>query len=515
MDKLTKLFLITIFLVAYTGCTTINFDYPRKESSVIRDTGDTLLAQKLAGISNLHPAGNSGFHPLENGIDALTARLILAERAERSIDLQYYLIKDDIVGKVFLRALLGAADRGVRVRILLDDFFIQGQDAALVAIDSHQNIQVRIFNPFNRGTAGRLISSVTSFNRINRRMHNKSFTVDNQVTVIGGRNIADEYFGAREDVNFADLDVVGVGPIVQEVSNMFDIYWKHETALPALAFMKELDDPKAELKRIRSDLEKSYQYIVTSEYADAVTNKILEFIDTDPTIFSWAPFEFVYDSPDKGIKSRSRDAPSITVPINECLSSAKSEIQIISPYFVPRSTGVSTLGEIQSQGVQVTILTNSMAANNHLAVHSGYAPFRKPLLKHGVKIYEVRPEANMSGAEILAASGAKATLHTKSFIVDRKELFIGSFNFDPRSANINTEMGVIVKNPDLANYFARRIEAALPFQTYEVFLNKDKKLRWRGIDNGRTVIYDQEPNTKFSKRFMTSVLGLLPIKGQL
>jgi cardiolipin synthase C len=513
--KVTHVALVILCVAAYQGCTTINHDYPRKESTVFQDTGDTQFGKSLSGIEEAKPADYSGFYPLENGVDALASRLILADRAERSIDLQYYLIKDDMVGKEFMRALLRAADRGVRIRLLLDDIFTHGLDKEIVAFDSHPNIQIRIFNPFNRGVAGRIVSSTTSFNRVNRRMHNKSFTVDNQITVIGGRNIADEYFAARKDVNFQDLDVVGVGPVVQDVSNMFDSYWKHETAIPVLGFMKEPKDVDAELGRVRTVLEDSYRQIVTSQYVEAIKNQVLAFIDTDKTLFFWAPYELVFDSPDKGIKSRSKNAASIIGSLTNALSSAEKEIYLISPYVVLQRTDVQALAEAQSRNVQVKVLTNSMAANNHLTVHSGYAPSRKPLLQHGVKIYEVRPDAEVAGSEIFAASGAKATLHTKAFIIDRKELFIGSFNFDPRSAFINTEMGVIIRHPEMAEYFAGKVDAALPNQTYEVFLNNEEKLRWRGWENGKQVIYQKEPQTSWSQRFKKSILGLLPIKAQL
>ena len=212
-----SLILAVMFLC---GCATVDFDYPKPASDALTDTDDTYLGQRLAGLADQHP-GESGFFPLGNGIDALAARLLLARRAERSIDAQYYLIKNDITGNAFIHALLQAADRGVRVRLLVDDMFTGGYDAGMAGLDTHPNFEIRIFNPFARRSA-RFMDGLTSFSRINRRMHNKSFTVDNQITIIGGRNIADEYFGAREDAKFGDLDVVGIGPVVQDVSDMFD-----------------------------------------------------------------------------------------------------------------------------------------------------------------------------------------------------------------------------------------------------------------------------------------------------
>jgi putative cardiolipin synthase len=496
------------------GCASVDFDYPKPQSVALQDTGGTYLGRQLEGVAAAHPEGQSGFFPLSDGIDALAVRLLMAEEAERSIDAQYYLLKDDIVGNAFIDALLRAADRGVRVRLLLDDIFTGGYDAGMAGLDSHPNFEIRIFNPFANRSA-RLLDGITSFSRVNRRMHNKSFTVDNQMTLIGGRNIADEYFGAREDAKFGDLDVLAIGPVVNGVSAMFDSYWNHERAAPVAAFAKMPDDPAAELARLRASLEEKRRQITDSIYAAAVKNQVLRYVETDIDVFTWAPYVLAVDSPDKSFKSRAAEAESITTPLRESLLSAENEMIVISPYFVPRKAGIEAFSEVRGRGIDVTIITNSLAANNQSSVHGGYAPSRKPLLKAGVRIFEVRADADVSGSELVAASGAKATLHTKAFIVDRKELFIGSFNFDPRSANINTELGVIIRSPELAEEFATAIDAKLANQTYEVFLNEKGKLRWRGIEGGVEVIFDKEPQTTWSQRFGAGFMRILPIRGQL
>lgn len=504
--------LVTMFALLH-GCASVDFDYPKPPSSALTDTDDTYLGKNLEGQAEQHP-GEAGFYPLSNGIDALAARLLLAERAERTLDAQYYLIKKDIVSRAFINVLLRAADRGVRVRLLLDDIFTGGYDAGLAGLDSHPNFEIRIFNPFARRSA-RFMDGITSFSRVNRRMHNKSFTVDNQVTIIGGRNIADEYFGAREDAKFGDLDVMGIGPVVNDVSDMFDRYWNHERAAPIAAFADMPDDPAAELERIRGLLEQAREEIKTTKYAEAVRDKVLEYVETNTSPFVWAPYTLAVDSPDKSFKSKAKEVASIKTALRESILSAKSEVIIISPYFVPRKAGIEAISELQRSGVDVTVITNSLAANNQASVHGGYSPSRKPLLKSGVKIFEVRSDADVSGSELVAASGAKATLHTKAFIVDRRELFIGSFNFDPRSANINTELGVIIRSPELAEQAAKRIEAQLAHQTFEVFLNEKGKLRWRGVHDGVETIYDKEPQTTWSQRFAAGFMRILPIRGQL
>ena len=498
------------------GCATVDFDYPKQESTALEstDTADTYLGKQLHALASAHPDGESGFVPLADGIDALAVRLLLAQRAERTIDAQYYLLKDGITGRAFVLSLLRAADRGVRVRLLLDDMFTSGYDAGMAGLDSHPNIEIRIFNPFASRSA-RMWDGVTGFSRINRRMHNKSFTVDSQITLIGGRNIADEYFGAREDAKFGDLDVLGIGPVVQDVSDTFDDYWNHERAAPIEAFADMPDDPAAELERQRIELEQSDKEIASSKYAAAVKDQILEYVETDSDVFVWAPYSVAVDSPDKNIKAKAETAENIQTLLNQSLLTAENEMLIISPYFVPKKSGIEALIAVQERGIQVTIVTNSLAANNQASVHGGYAPSRKPLLKAGVRILEVRADAGVQGSELVSADNAKATLHTKAFVVDHREAFIGSFNFDPRSANINTELGVIIRSPEIAVAVANLVESNQKAEAWEVFLNEKGQLRWRGFDNGQEIILKKEPQTTWGQRFMAGFYRILPIRGQL
>jgi len=507
--------IILVCLLIQTSCASIDFDYPRETSTAPSDTTHTYLGRRFTELVASTPEEQSGFVQVENGIDALAVRLALARKAEISIDAQYYLIKGDSTGKAFIDALLHAADRGVRVRLLLDDFLTRGYDIGMVGVDSHPNFEIRIFNPFIRGTAGSTRSVLTEFGRINRRMHTKSFTVDNQVTVVGGRNIADEYFGAHEDTNFDDLDVVGIGPVVGEVSAMFDSFWNHETAVPLPAFAEMPDDPAAELEAVRGRLREARESFNDSIYFAAVKQQINMLADIGDDVFEWAPYALVYDPPDKAIKSKAGEIETITAPLRDSILSAQKELIIFSPYFVPLKSGVEQIAGLQSRGVEVTIITNSLATNNHVSVHGGYAPSRMPLLKAGVRIYEARPDADILGAEIAAADDAQATLHTKAYLVDRKEVFIGSFNFDPRSAYLNTESGIIIRSREIADWFSMRVLETLPTHTYELFLNEDGKLRWRAWEDGQEVILDREPETSWWLRFQAGFLGLMPISGQL
>jgi len=513
--KFVKRIALIAIAVSMSACASIDFDYPREESHTLLNNDDTYLARKIMPVVARQAEGHAGFHPLADGIDALSARLLLAARAEQSIDLQYYLIKNDLVGRALLHALLEAADRGVRVRLLLDDIFTSGHDSGMMALDSHPNFEIRIFNPFNRGAAGRTLGAATNFRRVNRRMHNKSFTVDNQITIIGGRNIADEYFGAREDAKFGDLDVIGVGPVVNDVAGMFDTYWNHETALPLAAFAKSLDDTSATLDALRISLNESLEKTKATRYAEAVLNRILAVVERDDQAFTWAPYSLVYDVPDKGISSKAKEAGSVLTPLAAALNGAKRDVLVVSPYFVPRKSGIAAFLDMQNRGVDVTIVTNSLAANNQFTVHSGYASARKPLVQNGVRIFEARPDIQVLGSEYVNSAEGRATLHTKAFIVDQERVFIGSFNFDPRSANINTEMGVIIDDASLATYFSQRVEKALLEKTYKVFLNDNGKLRWLAVDGTVETIYQKEPQTSWWQRFKVGFVRLLPIRGQL
>jgi len=514
MTNRLRLIAHVIIFSVLASCASVDFDYPKEDTRAFTDTDDTHFGKISSELLAKHPSDESGFYPMNDAIDALATRLLMAQQAERSIDAQYYLLKPDVVGNVFLEVLLRAADRGVRVRLLLDDILTKGYDAGMLALDSHPNFEIRIFNPFaNRSARG--LGFVTDFSRVNRRMHNKSFTVDNRVTIIGGRNIAAEYFGAREDAKFGDLDVLGAGPVVQDVSNMFDDYWNHSAAAPLQAFAKMTEDPEGDLVALRERLIESREAISDTAYAEAVRRQVGHYLDPTTEVLMWAPYTLAVDSPDKSNKKLAKDAKSITTALKQSILTAQKEVLIISPYFVPRKSGVEVFTTLQKSGVDITIVTNSLAANNQKTVHGGYAPSRKPLLEAGVKIYEVRPDAGVSGSEYVAGKAARATLHTKAFMVDRHDVFIGSFNFDPRSAQINTELGVIIHSSAFAENMMSGMDQKIKDNAYEVFLNEKGKLRWREYNGDEITIHDKEPNTSWWNRFVAGFYRIMPIDSQL
>jgi putative cardiolipin synthase len=495
-----------------SGCATINFDYPKTESFAM-DGDDTYLGGQSLLLTEGH--AQSGFLLQTDGIDALATRLLLAERAELTIDAQYYLIHADVTGFLFIEALLRAADRGVRVRLLVDDILARDYDLGMAALDAHPNFEIRIFNPFVR-TGLRRLNMIRDFRRINRRMHNKTFTVDNEITIIGGRNIAAEYFDAREDVNFGDLDAVAIGEVVHDVSRQFDTYWNDEYALPVLAFVDAPDDPDAAMTRLRQAIADSRAKLDKTPYAAVLIRSVESLIDGDGVEFTWADHQLIYDDPAKARRETLAAEDSIMTPLRATLVGSQESLTVISPYFVPSKSTIDEAGRLTARGVDVRVVTNSLASNNHAIVHSGYARTRKRMLKNGVELWEIRVDARTVGAKRAGHTESEGTLHTKGFIVDRKVLFLGSFNFDPRSAYINTELGVIIDSPELAGGLEDRIDQLMPTVAYQTVLDDRGRLRWIARqEDGTQIVYTKEPDTGFWTRVGVRMMGWLPIKGQL
>lgn len=502
-----------IFALSFlAGCASIDFDYPKSETYALTGPADTRLGRKIADLVAAHPNTESGFYPVYDGIDSLALRLLLADRAEHTIDAQYFLIRGDLVGNAFISSLLKAANRGVRVRLLVDDVQAGGYDAGLAALDAHENFEVRVFNPFAHRSFRAL--DAPSASRISRRMHNKSFTIDNQMSIIGGRNIANEYFDAEPGEKFDDLDVLTIGPVVQEVSTMFDTYWNHRAAMPILAFAEVPEDSHKALEILNQRIFKSLEDIANSKYADAVKSSILNFVETDGSAFIWAGYDLVYDSPDKADPKKSGTAARITTQMREAID-VEEELFVVTAYFILRKDDIEGFREVRNRDIEITVLTNSLASNNHTVAHGGYAGIRKELLEMGVKLYELRANVDIPSDVSKGVQNSKSALHAKAFVVDRKKIFIGSFNWNQRSANLDTELGVIIHSPEMAAQLVDLVTESLPDTTYEVFLNEKNKVRWRGHDNGQEVIIEKEPQSGFWRRFNAGFLGMMPIKSQL
>ena len=360
---------ISMVVMAFAGCTTVPFDEPKPYSKAFMDTSTTLLAQESNRWVDAHD-GLSGFYPLTNGMDALGVRLRLAEIAEKSIDLQYFLMKGDTAGIVIAKALLKAADKGVRVRFLLDDIFTTTEDRSLLLLNQHPNIEVRLFNPISR-RGFKTLNLVGDFRQANRRMHNKSFTVDNTVSVVGGRNLADEYFELKTGSEFVDFDVLAMGPIAAKISASFDEYWNHSRAVP----MERIAANKADedLETVRAEINDEFNRIYDTVYTEALESQLLQDLIADRRHLFPADARILKDSPDKLINEISEEHMELARNLRQVLLSAEEEVLFISPYYVPGEEGVELMRNLVNKGVRVVILTNSLASNNHVPVHGGYA----------------------------------------------------------------------------------------------------------------------------------------------
>lgn len=456
--------------------------------------------------------GRSGVKLISNGEQALAARLILADEADVSLDAQYYLLHDDSAGHLFAWSLLKAADRGVRVRLLLDDMDTSGYDAMTAALDTHENIEIRLFNPFWRDQS-LLAAGFTDFKRINRRMHNKSITGDNIVSIVGGRNIGAEYFLAKKEMNYADLDILVAGPVVNQVSDNFDEYWNSEFAVPASVVIGDpvdfgLENARERLRELVSEASKT-------PYADAVRNAAQENFTLKTLKLNWVPAKLYSDPPSKAAGD-ANDQPILASKLVPYFEAAKETVNVISAYFVPRSNGVKWLNELEDRGVEVRIVTNSLASNDVDPVYAHYARDRRALLEGGVELFELRPDADRVQQRGVNWGQSRSGLHTKAFTIDDRYLFVGSFNWDPRSVNINTEMGILVDSPELTATAVAVLDEALQDHTYSVQLEEDNRITWRtSRQDGAILLYRGEPTGTFWDHIKAGFLAILPIGSQL
>ncbi len=505
--------LLAALLCLLAACGTLPPLEPRSQSHAYTDTAATRLGRVITPLAAVHP-GQSGIHPLLDARDAFAARVHLAQRAERSLDVQYYIWHKDMTGTLLFDALRAAAERGVRVRLLLDDNNTGGLDATLAALDAHPGIEVRLFNPM-AARNWRWLNYVIDFRRANRRMHNKSFTADNQATIIGGRNVGDEYFGATSGVLFSDVDVMAVGTVVQAVSDDFDLYWRSASAYPApLLLAPAAPDALAMLAAEAAQLR---QQEATSAYMQALhaSSFVQELADARLPL-EWAVTRMVSDDPAK-VLGRAEPSALVTHKLRALIGDPVSRLSLVSPYFVP-SESVEIFSELADRGVRVDILTNALEATDVAAVHAGYAKHREPLLEAGVRLYELKRLAPRPAGEPevpLRGSSSATSLHAKTFSVDRSRLFVGSFNFDPRSARLNTEIGFVIDSPKLAGQLDDAFLQRIPASAYQVQLGKDGRLFWTEQRDGQTIFHDAEPGASLWQRFVVWLLSLLPIDSLL
>lgn len=494
------------------------------------DHPPSALASAFMDQAGAQP-GLSGLHLLADGRDAFAARVLLAREAKETLDLQYYIWHGDRTGTLMLEELHQAASRGVRVRLLVDDNGIAGLDAIFSALDRHPNIEIRLFNPF-RIRFPKAIGYVFDFQRLNRRMHNKSFSVDAAATIVGGRNIGDEYFGTGDGGLFADLDVLAIGPIVEEVEQDFERYWHSASAYPAAQILPPVSDAKRDrLTRKASLVERdpsARQFVERLEALPLVRELVAGTLD-----MTWAKVAIISDDPAKAL-GKAVEASLVAEKLTDALGTPRREMNLVAGYFVPGEQGTQVFCDLAKRGIAISVLTNSFAATDVAVVHAGYAPYRRQLLEAGVRLFEMcgatrdvpsRKERRRgsrlgigstlrgSGTGSIAAfrSGA-STLHAKTFAVDRERLFIGSFNLDPRSIELNTELGFVIESPELAGRVADAFTGTIPEVAYEVTLDDAGHMRWIEQSDTDDLVHDREPNMTVIDKAVIRVAERLPIQ---
>ncbi|WP_304622716.1 MULTISPECIES: phosphatidylserine/phosphatidylglycerophosphate/cardiolipin synthase family protein [unclassified Pantoea] len=457
----------------------------------------------------MHP-GLSGIYPLNDGLDAFAARYLLMGMAQHSIDVQYYIWHNDLSGRLLFSALLDAAERGVKVRLLLDDNNTPGLDDTLAELDRHPNIAVRLFNPFSFRTL-RALGYLTDFARLNRRMHNKSLTVDGAVTLVGGRNVGDEYFGTGDEPLFTDLDVLAMGPVVQEVEADFARYWQSKAVSP-LRSVVDVTETAQEAVRLPSEWQQSeavQRYLARLEHAEFVNQMAQGTLEV-----TWAAARLLSDDPRKGL-GKARRGSLLPQRMLEVIGAPQQQFDIISAYFVPTRAGVAQLLTLKRRGVKIAILTNSLAANDVSVVHAGYARWRKKLLRHGIALYELKPQQQSGEAPhdrgLTGNSGS--SLHAKTFTVDNRKVFIGSFNFDPRSAVLNTEMGLVIESESLAQQTHQHFIAGMRDRAWTLRLDKWGRVNWVEYPGeAHETVHKHEPQCTWLQRLLVRLVWRLPVE---
>ena len=504
--------LAAMALLSLLACAKLPEHVERPRSSAYADTRDTRLGRALAREVAAHP-GKSGVLPLASGREACAARALLAEAAERSLDVQYYIWRHDTSGSLLDDALWRAAERGVRVRLLLDDANTRGADATLAALDAHPNIEVRLFNPL--ASRALRVGDLADFSRLNRRMHNKSFIVDNQVAVVGGRNVGDEYFGAESAVAFADLDVLLAGSAVPEASAEFDAYWNDASAYPAASLFPPSAQGRTEQRRAEWKRVSAGPAAVRYLEALGATPLVKELLGGKLTL-QWVPARIVSDDPEKVRHPPERHDLHMLPRLEKALGKPEKQLDLVSPYFVPTGDGAAALRAFAGRGVQVRVLTNSLAATDVSPVYAGYAKYREQLLRAGIRLYELkrtaRPQTESEEEHRRLGGSSGASLHAKTFAVDRARVFVGSFNFDPRSARLNTEIGVVVESAELAGRLSALFDGALGDAAYELRLTPAGEIEWVERTAAGEVRHATTPETGVLRRMWVGFLALLPIE---
>jgi putative cardiolipin synthase len=524
-------FLVALFLVVLGGCASLppGSDFPRIASSALDHPEQTRLGRQFENAASQHD-GNSGFRIIPAGADGFLIRMQMINASERTLDLQYFIFRGDDTGRLLTGAVLRAADRGVHVRVLIDDGETEPGDEQITVLEAHPSVEIRIFNPFAyRGhiTLLRAIEYMVNAARLDYRMHNKLLVVDNAIALIGGRNIGDQYFQIDPDSQVADDDVFAAGPIAQQLSATFDEYWNNALSIPAEALSSGKSSPAAlnerrevlqqESRQMKADGIDYVKRVATGEPFDGMISGRAPLI--------WAHAQLVSDSPDKKkVQGGAMVGRLMHRAVAGATAAVQSELLMVTPYLIPGNEGMRLLKDLRQREVRVRVLTNSLESSTMLLAQSGYMHYRIPLLEDGVELYETRSllgNARGSGQTAAISRYGNYSLHAKLFVFDRQRLFVGSMNFDQRSMHLNTEIGLIIDSPALAQQIAARFEAMVqPVNSYTLTLRPGEAGRapsvlWRTQEDAKAVEYEAEPARSGWQRFEVNMLSLLPLDNEL
>ncbi len=516
-----RIFVVILSLAALAGCASLppGADHPRTASTSLAPPLPTPLGSEAAAQAGAHP-GLSGVRLFSRGIDGLVLRTQMVRAAQRTLDVQYYIFVEDYTGKVLLDAVVNAAQRGVRVRVLVDDLNLHGRPQTretLAALDHHDNLEIRVFNPFAyRGDIGavHVMDGLLNASRLNHRMHNKLMVADNAVALVGGRNVADDYFDVGDaPKRFGDFDLAVVGPVVPELSGNFDAFWNSALSIPLAA----LDSvPRRRAVEAKHEVEDNAARDLPELASRIDSGEPLRSVMSGRAPMSWGRARAVADPPEKAQSNAGDGSDSPTAKVLAAqLQDVRDELVVISPYLIPGDDGLAAIRGLRERGVRVRALTNSLASTDVPVVHSAYRRYREPLIDAGVELFEVRPAPGQFRDRKglgSAASGAPFALHAKAYVFDRSTVLIGSANLDPRSLVLNTESGIVVESPELAAQIVRRFEQFSAGANSYVVTSDGSTLQWRTNVDGQEVAWSDEPETTPGQRLKIDMMSILPIE---
>ena len=508
--------LCAVLMVALGGCGTLQ---PVDRAAIASEAIPLSDRSPLGRIANSYrPAPDqSGFRLMPLGSFSLDTRVQLAQRAQVSLDVQYYHLHNDESGRWLLRALRDAALRGVRVRLLIDDFYTSGEDDLFLALAAHPNVEVRLFNPFcclrSHGQLTRFAASIGDLKRVNHRMHNKLFVADGAMAVIGGRNVANEYFLRNESgLNFIDVDAFVVGWVIEPLQGLFDRYWNADAVYPLHTVAQTRHD-KAELRQLFETWTGPQQTPPPNPLprTDILGyGPISEDLDNGRLGLIWGEAYAFADHPDKpfdGEAGGELEETSVTYNVFEALRKARKEVVISSPYLVPGNTGMALFRELRERGVRVTAMTNSLGATDEPLVHVGYTAYREKMLELGVDLYEISGSRVKRNRRENLFGASLGRLHAKLAVIDKRWLFVGSMNLDPRSATINTELGAVIDSPQLAREMIRIIDIDRLQSAFRLRLAANGlACEWLGYEDDKEVVLTEEPDSTFWLRLKLKLL---------